>query len=72
MRLVAAHRTPLAESDSRAPSSSETRLRDAHTAWNHLEALKWPKKIPYTTSVDLDGTRRRHPRNPRGPLPPKL
>ena len=27
MRLVAAHRTPLAESDGRAPSSSETRLR---------------------------------------------
>eukprot|EP00966_Prymnesium_polylepis_P131598 3043642-Prymnesium_polylepis.1 len=27
MRLVAAHRTPLAESDGHAPSSSETRLR---------------------------------------------
>ena len=27
MRLVAAHRTPLAESDGRAPSSSVTRLR---------------------------------------------
>eukprot|EP00966_Prymnesium_polylepis_P205777 4768154-Prymnesium_polylepis.1 len=36
MRLVAAHRPPLADSDGHAPSPSETRLRGNVNVWSHV------------------------------------